>query len=132
MKNEGTGTSPPTYKGPLKLSSKASLAGAVTRRQDDAIDFREDAKVWYLYLEDAEREAKERAELWRTGLDSLLIFVSCTALLVSSRSDNDSAGWFVCGSRVVLRHRCQTRPALGLGTASTWRYTRGPPKWIDQ
>ena len=40
------------------------------------MDFRPEAKVWHLYLVEAEREAKERAELWRTGLDAVLIFVS--------------------------------------------------------
>ncbi|RXW24835.1 hypothetical protein EST38_g993 [Candolleomyces aberdarensis] len=40
------------------------------------LEFRADAKIWCLYLEDAERVAKEKAELWKTGLDSLLIFVS--------------------------------------------------------
>ena len=43
--------------------------------EDLKVEFRPDAKIWALYLEEAEREAKERAELWRTGLDSLLIFV---------------------------------------------------------
>lgn len=37
---------------------------------------RSDAKVWDLYLDLAEREAKDRAALWNTALDSLLIFVS--------------------------------------------------------
>jgi uncharacterized membrane protein len=35
-----------------------------------------DAQIWHLYLEDAERKAKDKVELWRTSLDSLLIFVS--------------------------------------------------------
>jgi len=38
-------------------------------------EFQPEAKVWHVYLEDAEREAKEQAEVWKTGLDSLLIFV---------------------------------------------------------
>lgn len=38
----------------------------------EELDFRPDAKVWHLYLVEAEREAKERAELWRTGLDAVL------------------------------------------------------------
>ena len=40
------------------------------------LEFRSEARIWDLYLDDAEREAKERVELWKTGLDSLLIFVS--------------------------------------------------------
>lgn len=38
-------------------------------------EFREDAKIWQVYLEEAEEKANDKAELWRTGLDSLLIFV---------------------------------------------------------
>jgi hypothetical protein len=38
-------------------------------------DFREDAKIWQLYLEEAEKIANDKAHLWATGLDSLLIFV---------------------------------------------------------
>lgn len=40
-----------------------------------ALEFRRKARVWALYLEDAEREAREIVDIWRTGLDSLLIFV---------------------------------------------------------
>ncbi|RXW15918.1 hypothetical protein EST38_g9939 [Candolleomyces aberdarensis] len=47
-------------------------------------EFRSDARIWHLYLEDAEREAKERVELWKTGLDSLLIFAGLFAAIVSS------------------------------------------------
>lgn len=35
-----------------------------------------EAKVWALYLDLAEGEARDRAALWNTALDSLLIFVS--------------------------------------------------------
>jgi hypothetical protein len=42
----------------------------------EALEFRSDARVWYLYLEDAEHEAKEKVERWKAGLDSILIFVS--------------------------------------------------------
>lgn len=38
--------------------------------------FREEAKVWHLYISEAEELAKERAILLNTSLDSLLIFVS--------------------------------------------------------
>jgi hypothetical protein len=44
------------------------------------IDFRTDADLWSIYLEDAEREASEKSELWKAGLDSLLIFVSAYSL----------------------------------------------------
>jgi hypothetical protein len=43
------------------------------------LEFRRKARVWALYLEDAEREAREIVDVWRTGLDSLLIFVGISA-----------------------------------------------------
>ena len=43
--------------------------------RDKPLEFRRKARIWSLYLEDAEREARERVDIWRTGLDSLLIFV---------------------------------------------------------
>ncbi|KAF6751131.1 hypothetical protein DFP72DRAFT_499481 [Ephemerocybe angulata] len=62
-----------------------------THREDDpsdadakTLDFRLDAQAWHLYLVEAEREAKERAELWRTGLDSVLIFAALFAGIVSA------------------------------------------------
>lgn len=43
---------------------------------DHGIIFRTEAKIWDLYLEDAERAAKEKVELVKSGLlDSVLIFV---------------------------------------------------------
>ncbi|KAJ2924182.1 hypothetical protein H1R20_g12913, partial [Candolleomyces eurysporus] len=61
--------------------------GGDGRREQTAkkdLEFRSDAKIWYLYLEDAEREAKDRMELWKTSLDSLLIFAGLFAGIVSS------------------------------------------------
>ncbi|KAJ2923541.1 hypothetical protein H1R20_g13555, partial [Candolleomyces eurysporus] len=52
--------------------------------EQTVLEFRADARIWYLYLEDAERVAKEKAELWKTGLDSLLIFAGLFAGVVSS------------------------------------------------
>ncbi|KAF9002369.1 armadillo-type protein [Cyathus striatus] len=46
--------------------------------------FKPDAKIWELYLKDAEEEAKENAEVWKNGLDSLLIFAGLFAGVVSS------------------------------------------------
>ncbi|KAJ3524913.1 hypothetical protein NMY22_g10796 [Coprinellus aureogranulatus] len=45
---------------------------------------RPEAKVWDLYLDLAEREATDRAHLWNTALDSLLIFAGLFAGVVSS------------------------------------------------
>ncbi|TEB39614.1 hypothetical protein FA13DRAFT_12801 [Coprinellus micaceus] len=47
-------------------------------------EFREDARIWQLYLEEAEEKAKDKADLWNTGLDSLLIFAGLFAGVVSS------------------------------------------------
>ncbi|KAJ2915257.1 hypothetical protein MD484_g5180, partial [Candolleomyces efflorescens] len=48
-------------------------------------EFNYDSKIWALYLEDAERAAKERVELMKSGLlDSILIFAGLFAGVVSS------------------------------------------------
>ncbi|KAJ2933121.1 hypothetical protein H1R20_g3955, partial [Candolleomyces eurysporus] len=57
-------------------------SGEQTAKED--LKFRADARIWYLYLEDAERVAKEKAEFWKTGLDSLLTFAGLFAGIVSS------------------------------------------------
>lgn len=36
---------------------------------------RSDAKVWSLYMTEMEAEDKELVQSWKTGLDSLLVFV---------------------------------------------------------
>jgi hypothetical protein len=41
-----------------------------------------DARIWGLYLEEAEAEDRELMEPWNKDLDSLLIFVSRTLALV--------------------------------------------------
>lgn len=76
----------------------------VGQRPDKPIEFRSEARVWSLYLEDAEEEAKERAEIWRTGLDSLLIFVSSRNAIEIDEHDFliDDAGWFVRWDRIVF------------------------------
>ncbi|KAF5338704.1 hypothetical protein D9611_013363 [Ephemerocybe angulata] len=73
---------PPKFR--KKVSSRSGVNGGRGRETDELIEFRQDAKIWLLYLEDAEEEAKERAEIWRTGLDSLLIFAGLFAGIVSS------------------------------------------------
>jgi hypothetical protein len=35
-----------------------------------------DADIWSLYLKETEADDKEKVELWKTGLESLLLFVS--------------------------------------------------------
>ncbi|RXW17899.1 hypothetical protein EST38_g7957 [Candolleomyces aberdarensis] len=55
-----------------------------SNKNEPPLDFRKDAHVWYLYLEDAEREASEKADQWKTGLDSLLIFAGLFGGIVSS------------------------------------------------
>ncbi|KAF9456710.1 armadillo-type protein [Collybia nuda] len=45
---------------------------------------RPDAKIWSLYLTKAEEKARQQAELWKTGLESLLIFAGLFAGVVAS------------------------------------------------
>ncbi|KAF9002365.1 armadillo-type protein [Cyathus striatus] len=46
--------------------------------------FKANAKIWGLYLKDADEAANERVESWKTRLDSLLIFTGLFAGVVSS------------------------------------------------
>ncbi|KAJ2932694.1 hypothetical protein H1R20_g4385, partial [Candolleomyces eurysporus] len=54
------------------------------KKTNKTLEFRPEAKIWDLYMDDAEREAKDRVDLWKTGLDSLLIFAGLFAGIVSS------------------------------------------------
>ncbi|KAF6764919.1 armadillo-type protein [Ephemerocybe angulata] len=76
-----------------------------------ARSFRHDAKIWHVYLEDAEKEAREQAELWRTGLESLLIFAGLFAavvasFLIDSKKDLQSDS----EQRMLYDIRASTRP----------------------
>ncbi|KAJ3493597.1 hypothetical protein NMY22_g20188 [Coprinellus aureogranulatus] len=62
---------------PPQTPQSSRSAGFTTGEKE--IGFREDAKVWHLYLEDAEEKAKYKADLWNTALDSLLIFAGLPA-----------------------------------------------------
>jgi hypothetical protein len=87
----------------LQYANDESNAERGPSAKNEPLDFRKDAKVWYLYLEDAEREASEKAELWKTGLDSLLIFVSTQHPESSMRiSSYRSAGRFIRWDRIFL------------------------------
>lgn len=57
-------------------------------------EFRRNAKSWAIYLEEAGEHAKEQAEVWKTGLESLLLFVS--------RSGSDIAFAFSVMHRLVF------------------------------
>jgi hypothetical protein len=49
--------------------------------EDNKLKFRKTARIWALYLEDAEHDARERAAMWNASLDSLLTFVSIPVFL---------------------------------------------------
>ncbi|KAJ3546657.1 hypothetical protein NMY22_g1962 [Coprinellus aureogranulatus] len=48
------------------------------------IMFREHAKIWGVYLQEAEEKAIAKAGLWNTGLDSLLIYAGLLASIIAS------------------------------------------------
>ncbi|KAJ3545863.1 hypothetical protein NMY22_g2275 [Coprinellus aureogranulatus] len=58
--------------------------GAETKASSSMLQFRDNAKIWQLYLQEAEEKADDNAKLWDTGLDSLLIFAGLFAGVVSS------------------------------------------------
>jgi len=56
---------------------------------------RTDAKVWSLYMTETEAEDKELVQSWKTGLDSLLVFVSVPISdFFGLKSKNSQAGLF--------------------------------------
>lgn len=69
---------------------------------------RRDAKIWSLYLTEAEEEANQQADLWNTDLEYLLIFVSYN-VPASEMILICSVGWSVCRSCSLFRDRQQTR-----------------------
>ncbi|TFK19648.1 hypothetical protein FA15DRAFT_708788 [Coprinopsis marcescibilis] len=62
--------------------------------QNHEQDFRSDSKIWPMYLKEASDEAKNRAEVWKTSLDSLLLFAGLFAGVVAG---------FIIESRQSLR-----------------------------
>ncbi|KAH6899542.1 hypothetical protein BKA70DRAFT_1526826 [Coprinopsis sp. MPI-PUGE-AT-0042] len=68
--------------------------GVDEETQPGNYDFQPDAKIWSLYLKDANDQAKAQTELWKTGLESLLLFAGLFAGVVSA---------FVIESRKKLR-----------------------------
>ncbi|KAH6877428.1 hypothetical protein BKA70DRAFT_215906 [Coprinopsis sp. MPI-PUGE-AT-0042] len=57
-------------------------------------EFSRNAKSWALYLREAEENAKDQAEVWKTGLESLLIFAGLFAGVITT---------FLAESRKKLR-----------------------------
>ncbi|KAH6903201.1 hypothetical protein BKA70DRAFT_603281 [Coprinopsis sp. MPI-PUGE-AT-0042] len=51
---------------------------------DGKEEFRRNAKSWSIYLEEAGEHAKEQAEVWKTGLESLLLFAGLFASVITS------------------------------------------------
>ena len=68
------------YPAPVKTSPSKDkdAASDVTRDNDNpyAKHYGPDADIWSLYLKETEADDKEKVELWKTGLESLLLFVS--------------------------------------------------------
>ncbi|KAH6867261.1 armadillo-type protein [Coprinopsis sp. MPI-PUGE-AT-0042] len=87
--NVSTGARPSAEGQPRVENTTAPEEG-----QPDDPDFRHDAKIWSLYMREASDQAAAQAELWKTGLDSLLLFAGLFAGVVSA---------FVIESRKKLR-----------------------------
>jgi len=74
-------------------------------------------KVWSLYLDETEAEYKELVQLWKTSLDSLLVFVRVLILHFLGRNFYKFSGGFVRGSSDGVSPRKQKgitrRPPTG-------------------
>ncbi|KAK7459677.1 hypothetical protein VKT23_009658 [Stygiomarasmius scandens] len=69
---------------PLAVVATASPENDTPASKREDSKPRNDAKIWSLYLKDAEEVARQRAELWKTGLDNLLLFAGLFAGVVAS------------------------------------------------
>jgi hypothetical protein len=71
---------------------------------------RSDAKVWSLYMTETEAEDKELVQSWKTGLDSLLVFVRVPiSHFFNTKSKNFQAGLF---AGVVAAFLLESRKGL--------------------
>ncbi|KAJ3538621.1 hypothetical protein NMY22_g5091 [Coprinellus aureogranulatus] len=82
---DGESQPPPNDRSVRKASSMQNIVKNIkNRKKSTPIDFRDNARVWQLYLEEAEDIAKYKAASWNTTLDTLLIFAGLFAGVVSS------------------------------------------------
>ena len=77
---EGIPADVPFTPAPSQVDGMESEIEALDNNGDGpyAMYYRPDARIWRLYLEEAETESKELTTIWKSGLDSLLLFVSQT------------------------------------------------------
>ncbi|KAH6877422.1 hypothetical protein BKA70DRAFT_1346389 [Coprinopsis sp. MPI-PUGE-AT-0042] len=59
-----------------ETGSYAESTASDSEKNEPNEEFSHNAKSWGDYLQEAEENAKDQAEVWKTGLESLLIFVS--------------------------------------------------------
>ncbi|KAJ3549204.1 hypothetical protein NMY22_g982 [Coprinellus aureogranulatus] len=92
--------------------SQVTVGSEQATKEKKKLDFREDARIWQLYLEEAEEKAKFKTDLWNTTLDSLLIFAGLFAGVIASfvidvRRDlqSDSEPRLLTGILDVMRGR---------------------------
>ncbi|KAH6877419.1 hypothetical protein BKA70DRAFT_1207722, partial [Coprinopsis sp. MPI-PUGE-AT-0042] len=79
------------------LAEKGSFAESASfdsRKNEPNEEFSRNAKTWAMYLQEAEENAKDQAEVWKTGLESLLIFAGLFAGVITT---------FLAESRKKLR-----------------------------
>ncbi|KAH6903214.1 armadillo-type protein [Coprinopsis sp. MPI-PUGE-AT-0042] len=113
----------------IDLAEKGSytdFASADPGEKGYKTDFDENAKAWAMYLQEAEKKANEQGELWKTGVESLLIFAGLFAGVITS---------FLAESRKKLRLEDQEallmdiRSALRNEPPSTSHTNRRPPSF---
>ncbi|KAH6903212.1 hypothetical protein BKA70DRAFT_603484 [Coprinopsis sp. MPI-PUGE-AT-0042] len=109
--------------------SYAESTSANPQKNRSNEEFNHNAKAWAMYLQEAEENAKEQAEVWKTGLESLLIFAGLFASVITS---------FLAESRKKLRLEdseallMDIRSALRNETQSDVAYKPTPAQvWVN-
>ncbi|KAH6891809.1 hypothetical protein BKA70DRAFT_848241 [Coprinopsis sp. MPI-PUGE-AT-0042] len=109
--------------------SYAESTSANPQKNRSNEEFNHNAKAWAMYLQEAEENAKEQAEVWKTGLESLLIFAGLFASVITS---------FLAESRKKLRLEdseallIDIRSALRNETQSDVAYKPTPAQvWVN-
>ncbi|RXW17693.1 hypothetical protein EST38_g8160 [Candolleomyces aberdarensis] len=117
---------------PLRPNVSQYAQAAVLPSGDDGLSsprlgFRREARMWSLYIEDAEREVKEEMDVWRAGLDSRLVGLFAgiiSSFIIDARRDvqSDSEQNLLGGIWNTLRQPAAATEDVHAPASARWIY----------